>query len=109
MTWIPKGTYSRGLRAVLGTADSSHDCVLSPWRSCAAILREAEALPAARGGWRLEDGIRHLLATDAERWAPIFNTHGIPAMLRNETSGCHMTDQEAALEAPFHSLLQTIV
>lgn len=77
---------------------------------CEAVLQQAAALPLTRGGWSVETGMRHLLATDSARWAPIFNAHGIPEMLRGDASdGCTMSDQEAAVEAPFHSLLQTIV
>jgi DNA-3-methyladenine glycosylase II len=77
------------------------------------VLQEAEQFPMMRGGWRMVDGMRHLLNVDP-KFAELISQHGIPEAFKRDTSDSKSTVvplpvPTGGAEEHYFSLLKIII
>jgi DNA-3-methyladenine glycosylase II len=77
------------------------------------VLTEAEKFPVMRGGWRLADGMRHLIKADA-KFAALIGQHGIPEAFRTDapdssSSTVPLPVPTGGAEEHYFSLLKIII
>jgi DNA-3-methyladenine glycosylase II len=64
------------------------------------VIRQAAAIPTTPGGWKVADGLKHLMSVDS-RFKGLICKYGIPPFLPKE--------RDPTTFDPFHSLLQSII
>lgn len=64
------------------------------------VLSSSTSIPITPGGWKVSDGLRHLISADS-RFKTVVCKYGIPSFL--------MEERIPASFDPFHTLLQSIV
>jgi DNA-3-methyladenine glycosylase II len=77
-----------------------------------SVLMEAETLPQTRGGWRICEGLKHLISVD-KRFSDLIGAHGIPmAFLPGSTRPggfVPLPVPSGVAEEHYFSLLKTII
>lgn len=109
---VKAGKAVKALKVTAKAAKVVDSC--ASWsRTVEKVLLEAETLPATRGGWKLYDGLKHLVESD-KKFADLISAHGIPEAFRSvqestSTGVVPLPIPTGAAEEHYFSLLKIII